>query len=89
MHLRRRRLRCVSSHIDNTVNCSLEEIKQILYERFDRIDYKQAKMDVEVFIRDTSMLNLWSAEFFKQITTELKGDDNIDFTTVEICSYGR
>ena len=46
-------------------------------------------MDVEVFIRDTSMLNLWSAEFFKQITTELKGDDNIDFTTVEICSYGR
>lgn len=86
-HLRERLIQ--SGHIDNTVNCSLEEIKQILYERFDRIDYKQAKMDVEVFIRDTSMLNLWSAEFFKQITTELKGDDNIDVTTVEICSYGR
>lgn len=44
----------------------------MLSERFDSINYQQAKEDVEPFIRDTSMLNLWSADFFKQITQELQ-----------------
>jgi len=50
----------------------LDEIKQRLYERFDTIDFKQAKADVEPFIRDTMMLNIWSADFFKQITDGLQ-----------------
>ncbi|MCC8130336.1 MAG: nucleotidyl transferase AbiEii/AbiGii toxin family protein [Oscillospiraceae bacterium] len=51
---------------------SLDELKRILCERFDLIDYEQAKRDVEPFIRDTSSLDIWSKEFFKQITNDLK-----------------
>ena len=40
--------------------------------RFDSIDFLQARKDVEPFIRDTSVLDIWSSEFFKQITEGLK-----------------
>ena len=43
----------------------------MLFNRFDSIDYDKAKSDVAPFIRDTSVLNLWSADFFKQITEDL------------------
>ena len=69
-HLRERLIQ--SGHIDEKTNCSMDEIKQMLYERFDTIDFRQAKEDVEPFIPDTSVLALWSADFFKQITKELK-----------------
>ena len=32
---------------------------------------QQAKKDVEPFIHDTNSLNIWSADFFKQITEGL------------------
>lgn len=68
-HLRERLLQ--SGYITEETGCSLEEIKQMLHERFDSIDYEQAKDDVEPFIRNTSVLNVWSADFFKQITNGL------------------
>mgnify|MGYP007109880528 FL=1 len=40
--------------------------------RFDSIDFLQARKDVEPFIRDTSVLDIWSSDFFKQITEGLK-----------------
>jgi hypothetical protein len=36
------------------------------------MNFEQAKKDVVPFIRDTSVLNLWSADFFKQITEDLR-----------------
>lgn len=68
-HLRERLLQ--SDYILPEVECTLEEIKQLLRNRFDSIDYVQAKQDVEPFIRDKSVLNVWSADFFKQITDGL------------------
>lgn len=68
-HLRERLLD--SGYISPEDDCSLSAIKQMLSERFDRIDYAQAKKDVEPFIHDTSVLNIWSADFFKQITSGL------------------
>ena len=50
----------------------LPELKQMLYDRFDSFDFVQAKQDVVPFIHDTSVLNVWSAEFFKQITEGLR-----------------
>jgi len=40
--------------------------------RLDSIDFLQARKDVEPFIRDTSILDIWSSEIFKQITEGLK-----------------
>ncbi|NLB82416.1 MAG: nucleotidyl transferase AbiEii/AbiGii toxin family protein [Clostridiaceae bacterium] len=68
-HLHERLLQ--TGHITNETACSFDEIKQMLFQRFESIDFEQAKSDVAPFIRDTSVLNLWSAEFFKQITEDL------------------
>lgn len=51
--------------------CSLNEIKCMLNERFDSVDFSQAREDVEPFIHDTSVLDIWSADFFRQITENL------------------
>ena len=46
--------------------------KELLCGRFDAIDYAQAKADVRPFIKDPASLELWSAEFFKQITDNIR-----------------
>lgn len=53
------------------MDCTEEELKEMLRYRFDSIDFAQAKKDVEPFIHDTNSLNIWSADFFKQITEGL------------------
>jgi len=68
-HLRERLIQ--SGFLSEKADCSLEEIKHMLADRFDSIDFSQAKRDVEPFIHDTSVLNIWSADFFKQITEGL------------------
>lgn len=50
----------------------IESAKKLLFSRFDAIDFSQAKEDVKPFIKDTASLELWSSDFFKQITQELK-----------------
>ena len=68
-HLRARLID--SGYISENQECTLEEIKTMLKNRFDSIDFLQARKDVEPFIRDTSILDIWSSEFFKQITEGL------------------
>jgi predicted nucleotidyltransferase component of viral defense system len=70
MHLRERLLQ--SGYITDETECTPDEIKQMLFKRFDSINYEQAKNDVAPFIRDRSVLDLWSAEFFRQITEDLR-----------------
>ena len=51
---------------------TVEDAKNLLCARFDTIDYAQAKGDVSPFIKDKAALDLWGADFFKQITKGLK-----------------
>ena len=51
---------------------TVEDAKKLLYARFETIDYAQAKGDVSPFIKDKAALDLWSADFFKQITEGMK-----------------
>ncbi len=46
----------------------------MLKERFDTIDYAQAKQDVLPFIHDASALDVRCADFFKQITEGLRAE---------------
>lgn len=69
-HLRARLID--SGYISENQECTLEEIKTMLKNRFDSIDFLQARKDVEPFIRDTSVLDIWRSDFFKQITEGLK-----------------
>ena len=69
-HLRERLID--SKYISAEADCSLPDIKKMLTERFNSIDFVQARKDVEPFIHDTSVLDIWSADFFTQITDGLK-----------------
>jgi len=57
---------------DTTVTIYL--LKEILMNRFDEIDFMKAKNDVIPFIKDEIELELWSKEFFKDITMNLKSN---------------
>ena len=50
---------------------TLDILKGILKEHFDKIDFNKAKEDVIPFIKDTTKLDIWSTNFFKQITDSL------------------
>ncbi len=69
-HLRQRLIE--SKYIPADAECTMNDIKAMLRDRFDEIDFARARQDVEPFIRDVSALNVWGAEFFKQITEGLR-----------------
>lgn len=50
----------------------LKELQTMLKERFTTIDFELAKQDVLPFVADKSKLELWSKEFFIDITQNLK-----------------
>ncbi len=60
-----------SNFITNHGSCTLEDIKKFLINRFNDIDFKQAKEDVFPFIKDKNSLEIWSKEFFIDITNSL------------------
>lgn len=68
-HLRERLLQ--TGYISEDVECTIDEVKKMLQERFENIDYEQAKKDVEPFVRDGNSLMFWGKDFFKQITEGL------------------
>lgn len=46
-------------------------LKNMLNQKFDEINFENAKDDVRAFIKDTKSLDVWNKEFFKQITEKL------------------
>ena len=61
-----------SDYMSKEETFSVDSVKDILISKFKQIDFEQAKLDVIPFIKDTSQLDIWSAEFFIQITTHLQ-----------------
>lgn len=61
-----------SNYIKEDFNLTIETLKELLNERFANMDFVQAKEDVLPFVRDKSKLDLWSKEFFIEITKNLK-----------------
>ena len=60
-----------SGVLEKESNFNIDVLKQLLNERFDKIDYSDVKEDVITFIEDKDSLDLWSKEFFKDITKNL------------------
>ena len=57
-----------SKFIDEDYDLTIDNLKHLLNQRFDNMDFNQAKEDVLPFIKDKSKLDLWSRELFKEIT---------------------
>lgn len=51
---------------------TIEEVIEMLCKRFFEIDYAQAKQDVLPFIKNSAAMEVWNADFFCQITKNLK-----------------
>ncbi len=63
----------VQSHfISEDYDLTIDKLKSLLNERFENLNIKQAKEDVLPFIKDSSKLDLWSKEFFIEITKNLQ-----------------
>ena len=60
-----------SGFIDKETKLDNDDVKRILVDRFNEIDFEAAKNDVVPFIKDTNVLDIWSKEFFVDITTNL------------------
>ena len=62
----------ISSHyIDSDSSFDIQVLKKLLMEKFLEIDYKEAKKDVLPFIKDIDSIDLWSKDFFVEITEKL------------------
>ena len=61
-----------SGYIAPDTRITLDDVKGMLYRRFEQIDFENAKQDVLPFIRNTDALNVWSRDFFTEITKELR-----------------
>ncbi|MGM9858479.1 MAG: nucleotidyl transferase AbiEii/AbiGii toxin family protein [Bacilli bacterium] len=62
-----------SNFISDDYDLTIENLKLLLFKRFESIDFEQAKEDVFPFIKDKNKLDLWSKEFFIEVTKKLKG----------------
>lgn len=61
-----------SKFIDGNYDLTIENLKALLNERFNNLNVEQAKQDVLPFVKDKTKLDVWSVEFFKEITKNLK-----------------
>jgi len=48
-----------------------EKLKTLLKERIDTLNIEKAKEDVQVFIKDRSVLDFWSRDYFKLLTDRM------------------
>lgn len=60
-----------SNYLNANDKFSIDDLKNLLINKFRKIDYIEAKEDVIPFIKNTESLNIWGSEFFISITKEL------------------
>lgn len=61
-----------SEYIKSKDKFDIDVLKRILINKFNEIDYDEAKADVIPFIKNVDSLNIWGKEFFISITEKLK-----------------
>lgn len=61
-----------SKFIEESYELSRESLIEMLNQRFNQIDFEDAKKDVTPFILDLNKLALWSTDFFIEITKNIK-----------------
>lgn len=60
-----------SDYIKSNDEFNLQILKELLIKKFNEINYSEAKEDVIPFIKDVDSINLWSSDFFVEITDNI------------------
>lgn len=55
-----------------TPTISEEELRHLIYERIDAVSFDNIREDIARFIPDDVVLDIWSAQYFKDLTRQLK-----------------
>ncbi len=61
-----------SKYIESNSIFDINTLKELLINKFNEIDYDEAKEDVIPFIKNVDSLNIWSRDFFISITENLR-----------------
>ena len=61
-----------SGKIDSSTDLSLEQVKQLLENKFNDVNYQSAKEDVSAFIHDKNSLMFWKPELFISTLDDLR-----------------
>lgn len=61
-----------SGHYRNDDPLTLESLIRLLHERIDTLDIRQARSEVEPFVKDRKALAVWSQDFFRSIVTRIQ-----------------
>lgn len=64
-----------SGHIRPGGLAGLKDLKEALFARFAAVDFENAKADIRPFIKDPAELDVWSRDFFTQITEKLTAEE--------------
>ena len=62
-----------SNYINSDDSFDINKVKELLINKFNEIDYVDAKEDVLPFIKNPNSIDIWSKEFFISITNEIEG----------------
>lgn len=58
-------------YLQSAGELSLPLLKELLHERIERLDISGSRRDVEPFVTDPRNLEVWSRDFFHQMTDQL------------------
>ena len=61
-----------SNFIDEKYDLSIDNLKILLNQKFESLDFNEAKKDVLPFIKDKAKIDLWDKDFFIEITKTLQ-----------------
>lgn len=64
-----------SNYIDKDKEITSKDVREMLINRFNEIDFHAAKEDVMPFIKEPNVLDIWCKEFFIAITSDLRSTD--------------
>ena len=59
-----------SGHWDSEAPLDVVQVRQLLENRFAKVDFTQAANDVKPFVHDPRSLDLWSRDFFVSVTKD-------------------
>jgi hypothetical protein len=61
-----------SGHWKISQELTHQQLLDLLHHKIQSVDFDAAKLDVVNFIKDKSAINLWSKEFFYELTKKLR-----------------
>ncbi len=60
-----------TGHVSASESFTAQAFKELLFERIETIDFEKAKEDVFPFLKDQAAMNVWSREFFMEISKRI------------------